>query len=84
MSSNFAPHWELSLALHDLAIDEMQQFTEGYGISAKKLLEASSLIKAFNMLNYVPKIERVEKAKDRANLERIRLRLKGVFYLYSL
>ena len=84
VSSNFAPHWELSLALHDLGIDEMQQFTEGYGISAKKLLEASSLIKAFNMLNYVPKIERVEKAKDRANLERIRLRLKGVFDLYSL
>ena len=34
-TSNIAPEWELSLALHDLWIDEKQIFLEGYGISEK-------------------------------------------------
>jgi hygromycin-B 4-O-kinase len=84
VSSNLSPHWELSLALHDLGIDEMQWFIEGYDISPKKLIEAAPLIKAFNMLNYVPKIERAIRKKDKTSLEGIRLRLAGVFDLYSV
>ena len=33
-------------ALHDLGIDEMQSFLEGYGITDKKLLESMPLIRA--------------------------------------
>jgi hygromycin-B 4-O-kinase len=62
----------------------MQWFIEGYGISSKKLIEAAPLIKAFNMLNYVPKIERAIRKKDKTSLEGIRLRLAGVFDLYSV
>jgi hygromycin-B 4-O-kinase len=83
-TSNIAPHWELSLALHDLGIDEKQQFIDGYGLSPKKLAEAADLIKAFNMLNYVPKIETSLAEGDKKELERVRLRLAGTFDLYSL
>jgi hygromycin-B 4-O-kinase len=83
-TSNIAPQWELSLALHDVGIDEKQQFTEGYGLTAKKLTDIAPLIKAFSMLNYTPEIDALAAAKDKAGIERIRMRFSGVFDLYSL
>lgn len=83
-TSNLAPHWELSLALHDLGIDEKQHFIEGYGIAPKAFAENAPLMKAFNILNYIPEIERASEAKDKIALDRIRTRLSGVFDLYSL
>jgi aminoglycoside phosphotransferase (APT) family kinase protein len=82
--SHYAPHWELSIALHDLGIDEAQHFLEGYGISEKKLAEAMPLIKAFNIANYAPHVEELAAAKDRRRLEQYRTRLSGVLDLYSL
>lgn len=82
-TSNLAPHWELSLALHDLGIDEKQHFVEAYGINPKKLREAAPLIKGFNMLNYIPEIERVAAQKDKKSLDRLRERFSGTFDLYS-
>jgi hypothetical protein len=82
-SSNYAPCWDFSIALHDLTIDEQQRFVEGYGIAAKKLREIAAYIKAINILNYVPHIERRISKKDSNRLEQIRLRLSGVFDLYS-
>ena len=32
-SSNVAPYWDLSLALHDLSIDAKQASLGGYGVS---------------------------------------------------
>ncbi|HSE40918.1 MAG TPA: phosphotransferase, partial [Acidobacteriota bacterium] len=72
-SSNYAPCWELSLALHDLTIDEKQKVVEGYGINAAKLREIAPFIKAFNIMNYVPHIEHRIKKKDLKRLEQIRL-----------
>lgn len=83
-TSNIAPQWELSLALHDLGIDEKQRFIEGYGLSAKKFAEIAPLVKAFNMLNYTPEVDNLAAAKDKAGIERIRLLFSGVFDLYSL
>ncbi len=83
-TSNLAPQWELSLALHDLWIDEKQDFLEGYGISEKKVMEIAPLMKAFNIVNYAPKIERIAEAKDVARLEKYRTRLSGALDLYSL
>ena len=82
-TSNLSPHWELSLALHDLGIDEKQSFIEGYGLTRRKLRDALPLIKAFNILNYAGEVDRAAHEKDKAGLDRVRLRLEGVFDLYS-
>ncbi|HSK73574.1 MAG TPA: aminoglycoside phosphotransferase family protein [Pyrinomonadaceae bacterium] len=83
-TSNIAPQWELSIALHDLGIDEKQMFLESYGISEKKLAEISPLIKAFNIINYTPTIEEMAQNKDKSGLEQYRTRLGGTLDLYSL
>lgn len=81
-TSNIAPAWELSLALHDLGVDEMQSFLEGYGIKPKKLEEAMPLVRAFNITNYATAVDAV--AKDKSLLEHYRLRLSGLLDLYSV
>jgi aminoglycoside phosphotransferase (APT) family kinase protein len=83
-TSNLAPEWEMSLALHDLSIDEKREFIEGYGLSGKKLLEISPVMKAINLVNYAPEVERWVKAKDAAQLDHNRIRLSGALDLYSL
>lgn len=82
-TSNVAPHWELSVALHDLGIDAQQQFIDGYGMKPKNLLGIIPFVKAFNMLNYVDEINRLTAAKDKHALERLSARLAGTFDLYS-
>ncbi|MDM7920838.1 MAG: aminoglycoside phosphotransferase family protein [Pyrinomonadaceae bacterium] len=83
-TSNIAPFWELSLALHDLGIDSKQAFVEGYGISTKAFTNAAPFITAFNILNYIPEIERARTEKDKAAFDHLRLRFSGAFDLYSL
>ncbi|MBC7795587.1 MAG: phosphotransferase [Pyrinomonadaceae bacterium] len=82
-TSNLAPQWELSLALHDLSIDEKQDFLKGYGIREKDFVEIAPLIKAFNAINYAPEIERLAEANDKECLEHYRTRLGGSLDLYS-
>ncbi len=83
-TSNLAPHWELSLALHDLWIDEKQEFLQGYGLEEKTIAEIMPLVKAFNIINYVPTIELMAQAGDKKGLERYRTRLAGALDFYSL
>ena len=83
-TSNIAPHWELSLALHDLDIDHQQEFLDGYGLNGKKLGDIAPFVKAFNLLNYTDAINRAKEAKDKLSLDRIRARFSGAFDLYSL
>jgi aminoglycoside phosphotransferase (APT) family kinase protein len=83
-TSNVAPAWELSLALHDLGVDGMQCFLEGYGLSEKRFLDALPLIKAFNIVNYAAAVDEIAAAKDKKMLAQYRLRLSGAFDLYSL
>jgi len=82
--STIAPEWEVSIALHDLSIDEKQAFMDGYGLSIQQIEEMAPLIKAFNILNYSPTIERASAAGDQKTLGEIKLRLDGCFDLYSL
>jgi aminoglycoside phosphotransferase (APT) family kinase protein len=82
--SNIAPVWDLSIALHDLSVDDKQYFLEGYGISAKQYAAIADSIKALNILNYAHSIEEIVKSKNRKLLEFYRLRLGGHFDLYSL
>ena len=81
-TSNIAPAWELSLALHDLGIDEMESFLEGYDLKSKKLEDAMPLIRAFNIANYASALPEV--AKDKRMLEHYRQRLSGGLDLYSV
>ncbi len=82
--SMIAPHWELSLALHDLGIDQQEQFVEGYGIKPKSLTDIAPYLKVFNLLNYTDEINLAVEAKDKLALTRLRTRFSGVFDLYSL
>jgi aminoglycoside phosphotransferase (APT) family kinase protein len=82
--STIAPQWELSIALHDLSIDEKQVFLEGYGLSNELLEQMSPLIKAFNILNYSPTIALAVEKSDHKSLSDLKLRLKGSLDLYSL
>ena len=82
--STIAPEWELSVALHDLTIDEKHAFIEGYGLRVEQVEEMAPLIKAFNILNYSQAIERAIETEDPKSLDEIKLRLKGALDLYSL
>lgn len=82
--STLAPHWELSLALHDLTIDEKHFFLEGYGMDEKTFTEYAPLIKAFNIVNYSGPIEQLAEEKENAELKKYRMRLSGALDFYSL
>lgn len=82
--STFSPAWELSIALHDLSIDEKHAFLQGYGLEASEVVKMSPLLKAFNILNYVVAINAALQENDHATLNRFRLRLSGALDLYSL
>jgi aminoglycoside phosphotransferase (APT) family kinase protein len=83
-TSNCAPQWEISIALHDLSIDEKQAFVEGYGLSAREFARIAPAIKTINMLNYHDAIQHALKNKDEKRLQNLRLRLHGVFDLHTL
>jgi Ser/Thr protein kinase RdoA (MazF antagonist) len=82
--SCLAPYWELSVALHDLSVDEKQILLDGYGIKPNKVEETVPLLRALNIINYAPEIERLTEEKDSAQLERYRIRLNGGLDLYCL
>lgn len=83
-SSNIAPYWDLSIALHDLSIDGKQRFLEGYGLDFNEFNKMSYALTAFNLVNYVPTLQEAIEKNDKAKLEFYRLRLNGAFDLFSL
>ena len=83
-TSNIAPHWDMSIALHDLGVDLQQNFLDGYGLTPKRLADIAPFVKAFNLMNYTDEINRATAAKDKASLERMRMRFSGMLDLYSL
>jgi aminoglycoside phosphotransferase (APT) family kinase protein len=82
--SGLAPEWDLSLALHDLEIDEKQELIAGYGLSGRRVTGMAKLMKAINVVNYAPVVEGLAKSGDAAGLERCRMRLRGALDLFSL
>jgi hygromycin-B 4-O-kinase len=83
-TSNLAPQWELSIALHDLCIDEKEAFLRGYGISPREYSRLAPAIKTLNILNYAGAIEESIATKNQRRLEELRARLHGTFDLHSL
>ena len=82
--STFAPAWELSIALHDLSIDEKHAFLEGYELDDSEVVRMAPIVKAFNILNYVPFVNAALEENDHSTLNRFRLRLSGALDLYSI
>ena len=82
--STIAPQWDLSIALHDLSIDEKHLFLEGYDLSIKQFEEMAPLIRAFNIINYSSAIEHAVATGDHKEIADFRLRLSGALDLYSL
>jgi len=82
--SQIAPHWELSIALHDLSMDEKQAFLEGYGLDLQDYMRLASAIKALNVLNYALSVRHATERKDKKRLLSLKARLNGTFDLYSL
>ena len=82
--SSIPPYWELSIALHDLTIDEKQAFLEGYGLSSDAYREMAPAIKAFNILNYIRPVRHACEETDKSRWVHLRARLNGAFDLYSL
>jgi aminoglycoside phosphotransferase (APT) family kinase protein len=82
--SVIAPHWELSLALHDLSIDQKHALLAGYGLSPAAVREMAPAWQAFNVLHYAPYVERALARRDHSKLETYRIRLSGALDLYSL
>jgi hygromycin-B 4-O-kinase len=76
-TSNLAPYWELSIALHDLCIDEKEAFLEGYGLAPRDYAKLALGVKTLNILNYAPTIDEALKTKNRARLDSLRARLHG-------
>jgi aminoglycoside phosphotransferase (APT) family kinase protein len=83
-TSNRAPHWELSIALHDLNLDEKEAFLEGYGMTAKDFSRIAPDLKALNILNYASAVRHAARKNDKARLAFLRARLHGAFDLHSL
>jgi len=83
-SSNCAPYWDLSIALHDLSIDAKQSFLEGYELDFDEFNKKAYSLTAFNIINYIPALQRVLKSKKKNLLELYKLRLDGALDLFSL
>ena len=83
-SSNCAPYWDLSIALHDLSIDAKQSFLEGYELDFDEFNKKAYSLTAFNIINYIPALQRILKSKKKNILELYRLRLDGALDLFSI
>ncbi len=82
--SSISPQWDLSVALHDLGIDEKEAFLKGYGISSDDYKKMAQGIKIINILNYGPAFHTALQRKDKEGMERIRVRLQGGFDAFTL
>lgn len=81
--SSVGPHWDISVALHDLNVDEKEAFLDGYGLGSAEIRDLAPVWRLFNAINYVPAVERRLKLHDEAELERLRLRFSGALDLYE-
>jgi hygromycin-B 4-O-kinase len=84
--SSIGPHWDLSIALHDLSVDAQQRFLKGYGLKQGALEESAFAMKIFNLLNYSPVIKQLiaNKKQNKETLEHYRMRLHGMLDLFSI
>ena len=83
-ASNCAPYWDFSIALHDLSIDAKQKFLEGYEPDIEDFSKNAFSLTVFNIINYIPALQKMVDKKDKHNLALYKLRLDGSLDLFSL
>jgi len=83
-SSNCAPYWDFSIALHDLSIDGKQKFLEGYQPDVEEFSKKAYALTVFNIINYIPALQRIIARKDKNGLAFYKLRLDGAMDLFSI
>jgi len=69
--SQVAPYWELSIALHDLSIDDKEAFLEGYGLNPANYALSAPAVRFFNILNYSTEVSQAAEQGDHPALERL-------------
>lgn len=82
--SSAGPAWDLSIALHDLAIDDKEALLQGYGVAPARFARLAPVLRAFNGINYAPYVHQAAAAGDRERLAFYRLRLAGALDLYAI
>ena len=83
-SSNCAPYWDFSIALHDLSIDGKQKFLEGYKPDLEEFSKRAYALTVFNIINYMPALQKIIAKKDKNGLAFYKLRLDGAMDLFSI
>jgi len=76
------PYSDLSIALHDVGVDEKEAFLAGYGLDGRAYRAAVPYLRLFNILRYADVVEAAERDGDHPALRRYRLRLDGAVDLY--
>lgn len=82
-TSNAAPYWDLSLALHDLSVDGKEAFLEGYGMAREAMAEGAPALRVFKVLIYAGVVERAAREGDEGKLAWLRARLYGALDLHA-
>ena len=75
--------WDISVALHDLTIDEKQAFLQGYGYRPRELTKSIGYMRLLNALNYAPSIIAMAERGEKTKLNWYRTRFAGDFNLYQ-
>ncbi len=81
--SSIGPHWDMSLALHDLGVDGKQAFLQGYGMPEADIRRDARFWRLFNTLNYAPQVDQLVSDGDDRGVDRLRSRLQGALDLYG-
>jgi hygromycin-B 4-O-kinase len=81
--SCLGPHWDLSVALHDLWADQIQAFMEGYGMGEAEMRTFAPVWRLYNALNYAPEVERIVAEGDEPTLKWIRIRFSGALDVFG-
>jgi aminoglycoside phosphotransferase (APT) family kinase protein len=71
------PHWDLSIALHDLGLDEQEAWLRGYGLPPRRMQAMAPFLRALNAINYVPVIGKALRSGDRSRFAWLKARLSG-------
>lgn len=82
--SSPAPYWDLSLALHDLGLDEKEAFLAGYGMKPRAFAAVLPFVRFFNVLNYAHPVRDAAERKQRNALERFHQHLQGGLDLFTV
>ena len=66
------------------SIDGKQKFLEGYEPDIEELSKKAYALAVFNIINYIPALQRIIAKKDKNRLAFYKLRLNGAMDLFSL